>query len=82
MAVQKHIFLHMGAVHADPLPVHAVDVHFPVLDGLGVAQDCADVVLGLPVLLDVRVLHHAVDALDQVHQVLGPLVHGACLLYL
>ena len=37
VAVQDNIFLHMSAVDADPLPVHAVHIHFPVIQGFRIA---------------------------------------------
>ena len=70
MAMQDHILFHMSPVHADPLRIHAIDVHGTVLDLFTVAEQLANVILGLSVLLQIRILHKTMGPADELHQIL------------
>ena len=67
MAVQDHILFHMGAVHADPFRFHTFDLHRTVLHFSTVPQQFTNMILGLSVLLQIRILHKTVDSADQLH---------------
>ena len=67
VAVQDHIFFHMGAVHADPLRFHTFDLHRTVLYFSAVPQQFTNVILGLSVLLQIRILHKTMGSADQLH---------------
>ena len=60
----------MGAVHTDPFRFHALDIHGAVLDLLAVAEQFSDMILGLSVFLQIRILHKAMCPADQLHQTL------------
>ena len=54
---------HPFAVH--PLHIHGGDVHF-----LAIAQQRAEIILGLAVFLNIRIFYHAVHPFNQLHQAL------------
>ena len=50
--------------------IHAIDVHGTVLELFTVAEQLANVILGLSVLLQIRILHKTMGPADELHQIL------------
>ena len=79
VTVEDHSSFPMGTADPDPFAVHPPhlcgrDVHIPA-----VSQQRAEIILRMPVLLDVFMLYHTVYPFDQLHQILILLLRAGLL---
>ena len=76
MAVQNHIFLHMGPVNRYPFTIHILNFHLTDQNILSGTQKGPHLILRMAVLLNVRIIDHPVNLPDQCHHILVSRLRG------